>query len=409
MQQEWSILDYFNSWKDSQTSLNSTTTSKECEDLPTPSWDRRRQGRVNADGSNVCQQHARNHQVSNNSNEVSFLQEIKPCLVSMFHMEILLWAPIVLVFCLKKLYVPCKEPCSCFCFRRLYIPCKAPVHEREPASSGLERTSIQKPSYFIAIPAMPTMPSLPSLPSLPKARLSNDKQRGHAPEPNQSNSFERLLMMMSLFLNAISMMASFSAIFSIEEKKDEEAKPNSSESGPRQSVNENRSAKYKHSSSSCSEDNMLRQGPFIFTSEWLAYVVALVITSILMNDAMYVLAFPQSNLVALHMFVISISMKRFGSKRALLTALPISAIAFLVMAHQDLDLPTIQPGLYYDETNSFISGVVKEWPIEKRTYDDGRGTPWMMTGDVRTGLPFIVNEIPKQKFVRRLVVCRVML
>ena len=122
-----------------------------------------------------------------------------------------------------------------------------------------------------------------------------------------------------------------------------------------------------------------------------------------MNDALYVLEFSQNNLIALHLFIISVALKRFGSKVSVMTALPITIVALYIMAHQDLDLPTIQPGLYYDETNPLISEAVQGWPIDKYTYDDGRGTPWLMTGDVRTGIPFTIIKIPEQNYVRRLV------
>jgi hypothetical protein len=48
-----------------------------------------------------------------------------------------------------------------------------------------------------------------------------------------------------------------------------------------------------------------------------------------------------------------------------------------------------------------VATAVSKWPIDKRTYDDGRGTPWMMTGDTRTGLPFMFYKIPEIDFQRR--------
>ena len=141
----------------------------------------------------------------------------------------------------------------------------------------------------------------------------------------------------------------------------------------------------------------------MITTEWLAYLVALVLTALLANDSMYIMEFGQRNLFALHLFVITVSLKRFGTKISLATCIPITAIALYIMAYTDLDLPTIEPGLYHDEQNIYISNIVKKWAVDKRTYDDGRGTPWMLTGDIRTGLPFMVNNIPEQKYVRRLV------
>jgi predicted alpha/beta-fold hydrolase len=46
----------------------------------------------------------------------------------------------------------------------------------------------------------------------------------------------------------------------------------------------------------------------------------------------------------------------------------------------------VSPGLYYDHNNSIVRDMVQVWPEEKYTYSDW--TPWMLTGDARTGLPF---------------------
>jgi len=322
------------------------------------------------------------------SSAADFFQ-IEPCLVSMFQMNMLLWAPLVLVFCLKRLYhVQKYDPNEFPSSRQLEPDCSA---ESLPEQ---KKSSMKKTSYFVAISSLPSY-----MPSLRKATMAHDKQRRQTSEPyhQNNNSFERLLLLLSLFSNAISVMASFSAMFSQERKREGKTLDgNESQDMTNYSFRKHRCAR------SDSNDTM-RQGPFLFTTDWLAYVVALVFTAVLMNDAMYVLEYQQHNLIAFHLFFIYQSLKRFGSKVALATAIPISAIAFCIMAYQDLDLPAIEPGLYYDETNAFISETVQEWPVDKRTYDDGRGTPWMITGDTRTGLPFMVNNVPEQKFVRKWV------
>jgi predicted alpha/beta-fold hydrolase len=57
----------------------------------------------------------------------------------------------------------------------------------------------------------------------------------------------------------------------------------------------------------------------------------------------------------------------------------------------------IKPGLYYDETNPLINKTISLWPLEKRTY---QGTPWMYTGDARTGLPFFLQWVPNIEYKR---------
>jgi hypothetical protein len=149
-----------------------------------------------------------------------------------------------------------------------------------------------------------------------------------------------------------------------------------------------------------SQDEAAMSSP---TGGYFTYVVALFFSALVMTDPMYVFEFSQAALVMIHLLIITLGMKRLGAKIALYTALPVSAIAFYMIAHQDLNLPTFAPGLYYDESNSLVTTAVSKWPIDKRTYDDGRGTPWMMTGDTRTGLPFMFYKIPEIDFQRRCV------
>lgn len=51
----------------------------------------------------------------------------------------------------------------------------------------------------------------------------------------------------------------------------------------------------------------------------------------------------------------------------------------------------VSPGLYFDERNTLVKTLVDYWPEEKRTY---KPTPWILTGDARTGLPFFFNTAP---------------
>lgn len=356
--ERWSVASYFNSWQDSARSAP-IEGSDECETSPSPWAKTECRPRLDADAD---------RSTLDGSNEVGlvpFFLEIKPCLVAMCHMNVLLWAPVVILCCLKRLYAPKKAP---------------PPSSRETRPRGEASSCFVPPSSYA-----------PSL----RGATGLDEEGKRAPEYHGSASFARLLLSLSLFPNAITAMAGFAAVFSVEEKKkdvdDEPAHHLRADASSDQVRN--------HPGS---ESLVGAAAPFQFTAEWAALVVALVFTAVVMNDAMYALAFPQSNLVALHLFVIYLSLKMFATRVALATALPISAIAFCNMANQDLDLPTIVPGLYFDETNPFTSEVVSRWPIERRAYD--RGTPWMLTGDVRTGLPFMLNSVPEINYVRRQVV-----
>jgi predicted alpha/beta-fold hydrolase len=58
--------------------------------------------------------------------------------------------------------------------------------------------------------------------------------------------------------------------------------------------------------------------------------------------------------------------------------------------------PPFQEGLYYDTTRA--THIVQHWPERHRTYT--LATPWMPTGDARTGLPFLLNRAPRIEWHR---------
>ena len=71
------------------------------------------------------------------------------------------------------------------------------------------------------------------------------------------------------------------------------------------------------------------------------------------------------------------------------------------MPNPGIDLPTINEGLYHSSNNPYISTIVKHWPVQSRTYNVKNGaTPYLVNGDQRTGIPFIVNKVEEQEHVR---------
>lgn len=103
----------------------------------------------------------------------------------------------------------------------------------------------------------------------------------------------------------------------------------------------------------------------------------------------------------------------------------------------------ISPGLYYSPNNAMVQRIVQHWPVSLRTYDNDETlllvpptlfniarrknspndtikegsnrdndnnqqhleqrlypTPWMYTGDARTGLPYVLNRIPELDWTR---------
>jgi hypothetical protein len=65
-----------------------------------------------------------------------------------------------------------------------------------------------------------------------------------------------------------------------------------------------------------------------------------------------------------------------------------------------IDLPTIEPGFYHS-SNPLIQSIAKHWPESSRTYDVRNGaTPYLVNGDQRTGIPFLVNKVEEQEYLR---------
>lgn len=340
---EWSITNYFLSWKDSPSispAMQASTPSIDCSsDFPMPSW------AAKSTSNNVCsfEVEAAPPAIAAGSNststEVSFLEEISPCLFAMFHMNLILWAPVVLLICLRRLL-------------------KKPLHSKQRKTNEIDemvnKTNKQTTSSMpFSTTSSKSDPRPLVMNYLPVITNTKTTQITHEGKKKFKTSQDTL-----------SFFALPTNVFSRAESQDEAAM-----SSP--------------------------------TGGYFTYVVGLFFSALVMTDPMYVFEFSQPTLVIVHLLIIILGIKRLGAKVAIYTALPVSIIAFYIMANQDLNLPPFSPGLYYDESNSLITTVVSKWPIDKRTYDDGRGTPWMMTGDTRTGLPFMFYKIPDIDFQRR--------
>ena len=71
------------------------------------------------------------------------------------------------------------------------------------------------------------------------------------------------------------------------------------------------------------------------------------------------------------------------------------------MPHPGIDIPTIPEGTYHSPSNPLVASIVSHWPESSRTYNVANGaTPYLVNGDQRTGIPFVVNKVPEQEYVR---------
>jgi hypothetical protein len=134
----------------------------------------------------------------------------------------------------------------------------------------------------------------------------------------------------------------------------------------------------------------------------------------IMTDSMYVYEFGPGYGVAL--FVASVALGLKASQRQSLRVtsgllLILVLVAFSLTWNWEtyefqFGEPTdvnqkIEPGLYFSEVNALVNRTVSLWPEHRYTYTTQTGaTPWMHTGDARTGLPFFFNKVPPTKFTR---------
>lgn len=346
--QPWSIADYFGSVTSKKPSPNKGRQTRECE-FSSVHW-----------GNTDCQSTGNlglgdYNNKALNADKISFLEEIEPCLASICHMFLLLFGPIIIALCIKRLTSPHRH--------KHFSPSNVMASGTSKYSMKLNRNAT---NCMIDLSTRKQSTSH-------NACCSSSTHQTMMTNHNQNNAIDPNTTAMRFFAN---LLAVFTPI-STESQKIYVHQP---------------SDKFTEDFNSCTG-----------VGDPLAYIIALLVSSIIMTDAMYILEFSQSVLVALHILIISIGMKRLGSKTALIIALPITYASFVMMQRQDLDLPTIKPGLYYSKKNVTISNAVENfWPEESYTYE-GKGTAWMMTGDTRTGLPFLLYSPPDVHYIRRSV------
>ena len=334
---DWSMTNYFLSWKDSRsTSIESEgpRISNDCctSDFTMPSWAAKRTSNNECNSKDGVAKAAA--VAGSNSTDVRFLEEISPCIVSMLHMNILLWAPLIMLICLRRLTRPLQEKQ------------RRKIHADRLDSGAVDdnkQTTVSKSSTCLIINYLPVMTNA-------TRNQTAQKRQSRSPEDGHNDTLLFFSIPTKVFSRAVS------------------------------------------------QDEAAMGSP---TGGYFTYIVALFFSAFIMVDPMYVFEFSRATLITIHLLFISLGMKRFGAKVSLYTALPVSTFAFYILVHQELNLPTFDPGLYYDHSNTLVTTAVSEWPVDKRTYDDGRGTPWMITGDTRTGLPFMFYKIPEVDFQRR--------
>mmetsp|Transcript_23545 Transcript_23545/g.36313 ORF Transcript_23545/g.36313 Transcript_23545/m.36313 type:complete len:604 (+) Transcript_23545:125-1936(+) len=156
-------------------------------------------------------------------------------------------------------------------------------------------------------------------------------------------------------------------------------------------------------------------------------LVGVASSAVLLTDALYVQEYgrePGASLLILilgTLFLLKKNGNSHGLGMTMITSVGIFVIMGLtllallndaVQGEASIDIPDIKPGLYYNQQNPSAANIVDTW-IKKTTidgvsslnYDEGGSTKWLMTGDTRTGIPFLINAdtVPDPRFIRRWV------
>mmetsp|Transcript_31647 Transcript_31647/g.38752 ORF Transcript_31647/g.38752 Transcript_31647/m.38752 type:complete len:664 (-) Transcript_31647:222-2213(-) len=156
----------------------------------------------------------------------------------------------------------------------------------------------------------------------------------------------------------------------------------------------------------------------------------------MMTDEMYILEYSRPPLVGLFLVLVSCfawyfslylsslrcssaakslpSLKKTSSRSGVTYAMALAALGILMpvlfrteesvgsgYASSSLWSGAPAAGLYYDKSKRVSAGIVANWPEETRVYDDGRGTPWALTGDTRTLVPFFAYKLSDYPYIRR--------
>jgi len=122
-------------------------------------------------------------------------------------------------------------------------------------------------------------------------------------------------------------------------------------------------------------------------------LLILVSSWILWTDSLYVLEYGAN--FGLSFFVATSGLLLWKRRSALLLIAIVGLASLgvqLSMEHQE-NLPRVEEGLYHDPR---LSDYLKNWQFDPQY----TGTPWMPTGDSRTGLPFLLCHVPTPDWKR---------
>ncbi|GAX21596.1 hypothetical protein FisN_29Hh030 [Fistulifera solaris] len=132
--------------------------------------------------------------------------------------------------------------------------------------------------------------------------------------------------------------------------------------------------------------------PTLTTTKYntLLYVWTVISAMVLWTDELYCLEMGPRYGATTFVAVVFLVWRSTSNRFLRCTLLGSVLITLFLVYDSTMVAPQFEEGLYYD--TSHATPIVKQWPETFRKYTPA--TPWMPTGDARTGLPFLLNRAP---------------
>jgi predicted alpha/beta-fold hydrolase len=147
----------------------------------------------------------------------------------------------------------------------------------------------------------------------------------------------------------------------------------------------------------------------------LSVTVILTVASslVLMTDTLYVLENGRTYGATLFLLAILVALQTCLDARLDIAAVAVFGLVLLsihltwdsndnqLVFGNKVDQVDLSEGLYYSKNNALVARLVSHWPETYQKYDLEHGaTRWLITGDSRTGIPFLVNHLSKPEWQR---------
>jgi predicted alpha/beta-fold hydrolase len=122
----------------------------------------------------------------------------------------------------------------------------------------------------------------------------------------------------------------------------------------------------------------------------LLYVWTVISAMVLWTDELYCLEMGPRYGATTFVAVVFLVWRSTSNRFLRCTLLGSVLITLFLVYDSTMVAPQFEEGLYYDTVRG--TPIVQQWPEPYRKYTPA--TPWMPTGDARTGLPFLLNRAP---------------